>query len=192
MPGDAYVIAADSGVEQAARLGLDVDLAVGDFDSVAPTALEAVVAAGCRVERHPPGKDHTDLELGLLAALAWGAGEVVVVGGAGGRLDHLLANALVLASPEFAAMSVEALIGPAHLLVVNDRARLEGRPGELVSLLALGGTAQGVRTEGLRYPLADEDLSAGSTRGVSNEMAAKVATVALVAGTLLVVRPGAG
>ncbi|MGI9119082.1 MAG: thiamine diphosphokinase [Acidimicrobiales bacterium] len=190
LPAGAYVIAADSGVEQAERLGLVIDLAVGDFDSVRPASLEAAEAAGCRVERHPVAKDHTDLELGLLAARAWGADAVTVVGGHGGRLDHFLANALVLASEDMATMSVEARMGPGRLLVVRDHARLEGRPGDLVTLLALGGPARGVRTDGLRYPLAGDDLHTGSTRGVSNEMAGEVATVTVATGVLLVVRPG--
>ncbi|MGI8758706.1 MAG: thiamine diphosphokinase, partial [Acidimicrobiales bacterium] len=190
LPDPAYVIAADSGLEQAGALGVGVDLAVGDFDSVSPARLEAAVAAGCRVERHPAAKDHTDLELGLRAAREWGAERVLVVGGHGGRLDHLLANALVLAGADFADLSVEALMGPARLFVVRRHLELHGRPGELVSLLAVGGPASGVRTDGLRYPLTGEELRAGSTRGVSNEMIGPVATVALSAGTLLAVLPG--
>lgn len=190
LPAGAYIIAADSGIEQAARLGLVVDLAVGDFDSVRPASLKAAEAAGCQVERHPVAKDHTDLELGLLAARAWGADVVTVVGGHGGRLDHFLANVLMLAGEDFAAMSIDARMGPGRLLVVRDHARFKGHPGDLVTLLALGGRARGVRTEGLRYPLEGDDLCAGSTRGVSNEMAGEVATVTLAAGVLLVVRPG--
>lgn len=190
LPTRAYVIAADSGLDQAAALGLSVDLAVGDFDSVSPARLEAAAVAGCRVERHPAAKDHTDLELGLLAAREWGAEGVVVVGGYGGRLDHLMANALVLAGADFAELSVEALMGPARLFVVRRHRELFGKPGELVSLLSVGGPASGVRTEGLRYPLAGEELPAGSTRGVSNEMTGPVATVTVVTGTLLAILPG--
>ena len=69
LPAGAFVIAADGGVDRALALGLHVDLAVGDFDSVTPAGLAAVRAAGARVERHPPTKDATDLELALDAAL---------------------------------------------------------------------------------------------------------------------------
>ncbi len=190
LPPRAYVIAADSGLDQAAILGLDVDLAVGDFDSLAPAALEAAMAAGCRVERHPAAKDHTDLELGLRAALEHGCRRVVVVGGYGGRLDHFLANVLVLASADLAGVVVEARVGTARLTVVRARSELRRSAGALVSLLALGGVARGVRTVGLRYPLRDEDLAPGSTRGVSNELTGEVASVAVAKGTLLAVQPG--
>lgn len=192
LPPGADVIAADAGLAQAGPLRLAVDLAVGDFDSVPPPLLEAARAAGCHIERHPAAKDHSDLELALLAARARGAGHVVVVGGHGGRLDHLLANALVLAGACTEGLRVEALVGPAHLAVVRPDTALElvGRAGELVTLLALGGPARRVRTAGLAYPLDGEDLEAGSTRGLSNHLLDRSATVEVGDGTLLVVRPG--
>ena len=95
------VVAADSGVAHALALGLVVDVAVGDFDSLDPGTLAAVEAAGTRVERHPVAKDATDLELALDVAIGLGVERVVVLGGHGGRLDHFLANALVLAAPQY-------------------------------------------------------------------------------------------
>jgi thiamine pyrophosphokinase len=59
-----------------------------------------------------------------------------------------------------------------------------------VSLIATHGDACGVTTDGLLYPLRGETLAAGSTRGVSNEMVASHAVVALERGVLLVVVPG--
>ena len=68
---------------------------------------------------------------------------------------------------------------------------LEGEPGELVSLFALHGRAEGVRTDGLVYPLAGETLEPGSSRGVSNVFAASAATIAVDRGVLVAIRPGA-
>ena len=55
-----------------------------------------------QVERHPAAKDHTDLELAMDEAVASDARHIVVLGGDGGRRDHLFANLLVLASPHYA------------------------------------------------------------------------------------------
>jgi thiamine pyrophosphokinase len=49
-----------------------------------------------------------------------------------------------------------------------------------------------VRTKGLRFPLAHEDLPAGTSRGVSNEFVEPVATVDLDAGVLFAVQPERG
>ncbi|GIU88283.1 MAG: thiamine pyrophosphokinase [Acidimicrobiia bacterium] len=195
LPGDALVIAADSGVHQAEALGLRVDHVVGDLDSADADAIERAVAAGATVERHPEAKDFTDLELALEHAAREGVRQVLVLGGAGGRLDHLLGNVLLLASPRFATMRVEAVVADAHVTVVHGgapAARLRGEPGSLVTLLPVGGAARGVVTDGLAYPLRSEDLRPGTTRGLSNVMVGRAASVALDAGTLLVVQPDGG
>ena len=184
-----FVIAADSGLDHALALGFTADVVVGDLDSVTPDALARARETGADVEPHPAEKDETDLELALRRAVALGVPRVTVIGGGGGRHDHLLANALVLAHDDFAALAVDALVGTARLTVVRTRAELRGTPGSFLSLLPLGGPARGVRTEGLRYPLHDEELAPGTTRGVSNEFLTSVATVSLRDGVLLAVQP---
>jgi len=190
IPAGAFVVGADSGVDVARSLGWRVDLAVGDFDSVDPRTLADVEASGTRIERHPAAKDATDLELALEAAVALDPTEVVVVGGAAGRLDHLLGGLLALAGEALRSARVRALLGPARVHVVRDDVSFEGRPGELVTLLAVHGPAHGVTTEGLLYPLRGETLHPGSTRGVSNEMTVPSATVSLREGVVLAVLPG--
>jgi thiamine pyrophosphokinase len=190
IPADALVIAADSGVEHALALGCRVDLVVGDLDSASPAAIEQAVTAGAEIEHHPAEKEATDLELALLAARARGAPHILVVGGAGGRVDHFLANALALAGPGAGDTTVEWITPAGIVTVVRSTASLTGRPGDLVSLLPVGGPATGVRTTGLRYPLDGEELSPGSTRGVSNEFIEATAVVSVEAGTLLAVQPG--
>jgi thiamine pyrophosphokinase len=187
---DPLVVAADSGLEHARALGLAVDLVVGDMDSVDPAALDAARAAGTRVDRHPVAKDATDLDLALDAAAASLPSRLVVVTGTGDRFDHALAVALSASRPGRTEAPVEAWVGPAHLWVVRDEVALVGEPGALVSLLPLHGAARGVTTSGLLYPLDDEDLEPGTSRGVSNEWAAEVATVRVRSGALVVVAPG--
>lgn len=186
----ATVIAADSGLEAALERGLDVAAVVGDMDSVDPAALAAAAGAGIRLERHPEAKDATDLDLALDAALARRPRRVVVVTGTGDRLDHTLSLAQLLASPRTAGVDVEAWIGDAHLSVIRDLMVLRGEPGDLVSLVPLHGPALGVVTDGLLYPLRDEDLAVGSTRGVSNELTTPEASVRLRSGVLVAVQPG--
>jgi thiamine pyrophosphokinase len=189
---DPLVVAADAGLAGAHALGLAVDLVVGDMDSVDPALLAAAERAGTEVQRHPAAKDATDLDLALDAGRARGADRLVVVTGTGDRFDHALAVALSLAAGRLAGAAVEAWIGPAHLWVVRDRLAFGGQPGMLVSLIPAHGPARGVTTTGLQYPLHGEDLGAGTTRGVSNVVLGREATVALEEGTLLVIAPGGG
>lgn len=184
------VIAADAGLALASASGHHVDVVVGDLDSVDPAQLADAVAAGTTVERHDPDKDRTDLELALAAAAARGATNVHVAGGAGGRLDHVLANALCLASGTWADLELSATLGAARVWVVHSEVSVAGRPGDLLSLIPVGGPAHGVRSTGLRWPLAGDTLDPVSGRGISNELTAATATVSLTAGTLLAIAPG--
>jgi thiamine pyrophosphokinase len=167
-----------------------VTIAVGDFDSASPEAVRAADETGARIERHPAEKDATDLELALDAAMELRPGRVVVVAGIGDRLDHLLSMLLLLGSPRYEGVELDAHIGLARLHVVRGERTVSGAEGELVSLFALHGPAEGVRTEGLAYPLAGETLRPGSSRGVSNVFAEEKARISLEYGILLAVRPG--
>ena len=190
LPPGAPVVAADGGVDAALALGLEVAVAVGDFDSVTDDGLAAAESAGARVERHPAEKDETDLELALDAALELRADRIVVVGSAGGRLDHLLAGLLQLGAERYAGVEVDAFLGGASAHVVRGERVLAGVPGELISLLPLHGPATQVVTTGLAYPLRSETLEPGSSRGVSNVFAEPTARIAVGGGVLAAIRPG--
>lgn len=190
VPAEAMVVAADAGLGEANRLGVAVDLLVGDLDSVDPAELEAFEGGGGEVHRYPEDKDATDLELAITEAIVAGAARIVVVGGDRGRFDHSLANATLLASPRHAAIEVDAVFGGARLHVVRRRRDLVGSPGELVSLLALGGPASGIRTSGLRWQLDGAVLDPGSSLGISNRFLGGPAAIEVASGVLLAVRPG--
>jgi thiamine pyrophosphokinase len=191
LPDDDFVIAADSGLDHAHRLGWKVDLLVGDLDSVSNTGLETARRSGTEIEQHRADKDATDLELSLAAAVRHGAAHITVAGGGGGRIDHLLANAMLLASPGWADIDVEWIVDSARVVAIRRQATIRGRPGDIVTLLAIGEPADGVTTIGLEYELSDDVLLASSTRGVSNVLADEQATISVRNGVLLVVHVSA-
>ncbi len=192
LPAAGRVVAADGGLLRARALGLDVDVVVGDLDSATPEAIAAAEAAGARIVRYPQAKDATDLELALDEAVALGGRRVLVVASAGGRLDHLLGSVLLLAAERYAALELDALVGDALVHVVRGERTMHGVPGELLTLIPLGGAATGVTTDGLEYPLRGETLAPGTTRGVSNVFLGREARVTLERGVLLAIRPQGG
>jgi thiamine pyrophosphokinase len=189
LPPAETVVAADGGLLRARALGLGVDVVVGDLDSATPEALAAAEAEGARIVRHPQAKDATDLELALDEVVALGARRVLVVASAGGRLDHLLGSVLLLAEERYAGLELDAHVGDALVHVVRGERTLRGAPGELLTLVPLGGAADGVTTAGLEYPLRGETLAPGTTRGVSNVFLETEARVTLERGVLLAIRP---
>ncbi|HEX9634698.1 MAG TPA: thiamine diphosphokinase [Candidatus Limnocylindria bacterium] len=184
------IVAADGGARWLDAMGIRPHLLVGDLDSVDAHVIERLAADGVAIERHPADKDASDAELALDRALASGADEVAVLGALGGeRLDHELANLLLLADPSRRVRDLRVVRGGTvvRALQGGERLSLRGAIGDLVSLLPIGGEAEGVRTAGLRFPLDGESLRLGPSRGLSNVIADQPASVSLERGTLLVV-----
>jgi thiamine pyrophosphokinase len=184
------LIAADSGACWLDELGITPDLLIGDLDSVGEALIERLTAAGVRIERLPVDKDESDAELALARAFDSGVDEVVILGALrGDRLDHEQANLLLLADPAFAGRDLRIVRGATTVRAMHDgeSIALTGQPGDIVTLLPVRGDAQGVTTDGLRYPLADEELRFGRSRGLSNVVERAGASVWLKSGTLLVI-----
>lgn len=185
--GADLIVAADGGTAHLERWGVAPHVVVGDLDSLSAEGRARL--AGLSVERHPAAKEKSDTELAVDRAAAAGADEIVLLGALGGpRADHALANTLLLACDA----RLRIVRGPLAMRVVRGGARvvIDRSAGEIVTLLAVGGDASGVTTEGLRYPLRSDTLRLGSSRGVSNEVASRPAAVSVGSGALLVIEGG--
>jgi thiamine pyrophosphokinase len=172
------------------QLGHTPHLVLGDLDSLPPEALAEITRRHISVESYPRNKDATDGQLAIAraAALAAPHTRLWLVGFLGGpRQDHGLA--LLLAATQLTPR-VTLLDGRTEMTFARpgQPAAWATSPRELVSLIPLTATAEGVQTWGLRWPLRDEPLPFGATRGVSNEPVSDVARVAVTAGVLLVTR----
>jgi thiamine pyrophosphokinase len=188
------IIAADGGADWLDAVGVAPHRLVGDLDSADPALVDRLESAGVPLERHPADKDASDLELSLQAAARAGADQIVVLGALGGALDHLLANVLLLGSDAARNRELRLVHGStsARLLAGPARAELHGPLGSRVSLLVVGPAADGVTTHGLRWPMVDDRLEAGSSRGLANVVVAVPAKVSLAAGRLLVIEMADG
>lgn len=139
------------------------------------------------VRRHPRGKAHSDLDLAL--SFAWGLDpdRIAIASGGGGRLDHLLTAVTLLARPRYAALPLVAYLSQSVVQAATAETSLEltVADGNLLTLLAVGGTAR-LHTTGLRWNLTPElPLLSASTLGLSNEFIEPVAQVRVAAGTVL-------
>lgn len=182
----SWTVAADSGLDQADRLGLVPDLVIGDMDSVSPEGLASAEAAGIEIDRHPTDKDATDLELAIDAASSRGYRQATIIGGTGGRMAHTMANALLLLRKR--DIQLDWLTSRARITGLREgqTGRYPASDGPLLSVLAVGGPAT-CQSTGLRWPLDDDPIIAGSTRGVSNEIVADSATVQVTSGQMLII-----
>lgn len=182
------IIAADGGLDQALRLGLEPTMLVGDLDSISAEGLQWAQDRGLPIERHPQAKDATDLELALSIATDQ-ADEVVVIDGGAGRFDHALGNLLLLGSPRWADVRLSVISGGGLMTVVRGQRVLHGEPGDVISLFAIGGVANGVTTTGLRWGLDAARLDPCSSLGTSNEITDTEVTVSVSDGVVFVLQP---
>ena len=142
---------------------------------------------GTQIIRHPARKDYTDLELALQHVQALGATHCLVFAGLGERWDQTLANLLLLASPRLKSTTIRLIEGHQEitLLQPGQPTTLAGQPGDTLSLIPLAGDAHGITTQGLEYPLHQETLHFGATRGVSNVLTGPEACIRFEQGSLL-------
>lgn len=185
----SLIIAADGGAKHCFALGISPQIVIGDFDSLDEAEIERLREQGAEILRHPARKDQTDLELALQHAIDLGEEEVLVLGALGKRWDQTLANLLLPASKAFANIVIRLLDGQQEVNLIRSRQELvvRGKPGDTVSLIPLWGDAEGVSTGGLEYPLDDETLVFGSTRGISNVLNGEKAVISLKRGLLAAV-----
>src|SRR5690554_3433162 len=89
----AYVIAVDQGLFDAYKQGIEVDMAIGDFDSLEDKNLLKNVE---HITLNPE-KDLTDTESAIIHAQSLKPNHIYILGGLGGiRFEHSYANLLLI------------------------------------------------------------------------------------------------
>ena len=177
-------IAVDKGLEAFEGTGVTPNLLVGDMDSVSPEAL-ARVTQTTQVERLPAQKDDTDGVYALDTAIARGADRITILGALGGRMDHALANLMLLARAHEKGAYAEILDAQMRIVRIDGEIELTGAKGDTFSLLPLG-TATGVTISGCQYHAEEPLTLTGSyPLGVSNVVSEDEAKVAVESGDLL-------
>ena len=183
------VIAADSGLHIATKLGLTVDVVIGDMDSVDAKALTEAKSRGAKIVRHDADKNFTDLHAALLYAAEHGAQKIIVITAGGGRLDHQFGVIAAMFDPQLGQTQVEALWDNSEIFALQGPTSCEfsAEVEDIVGLQAFGAVATGISTTGLHWKLSDESLLSHETRGVSNQATQTRVAISVLTGQLLVI-----
>ncbi len=184
-PGSGdIVIAADSGVDLAARFSVDLDFAVGDFDSIRDRSLLDALETG-HVITYDRDKEYTDTEIAIMKARELGCGELVLVGGGGGRADHLLAL-FSLFEREQAPDRWYASFGAAYHIFREGS--YEFACGTTVSFFPLGNQVCRPWSCGLKWELEGLAWGRGSF-GISNEVKKMHFQIGVHTGKMIMIVP---
>lgn len=179
-------VCADGGIEYANKLNIRPDVIVGDFDSCDKGLLNKYIDEGVIVESYPAEKDFTDTQLAVEKAIKMGCDEVIIIGGIGQRMDHTIANIHILA--DLSRRNIRGRIVDEHnvIFIIAGEQTLEGKPGDIISLIPFGGNAVGLKSDGLYYQLPDfMDIYAPC--GVSNVFIKEKVWIKVEKGMLLAI-----
>jgi len=178
------VIAADSGLIRCEQFGLEPDWIVGDMDSLDDLSRLSVYPQD-RVVTYPVDKDYTDTELALQLAWEKGCTDVTLIGGGGGRTDHLLAITALFDRPQ----APSRWITETELVsLVEDRIELSVSHNTLVSLFPAGEGPWQAESSGLKWPLSGLPWRRGFF-GLSNRVVQDPCSLRAVSGRFLLLIP---
>ncbi len=170
IPSDAYVIAADSGLDHARSAGLSPREVIGDFDSISKRGLKWAQQHAI-IHDFSSDKDDTDTQLAIALAASRVPARLIVISGGGDRLDHTLAVIGALADVDVTSIPDVSLRWGTNVATVlhgPGRANLTPPLGSTLSVIAISTPCTGVTLTGTKWTLSDETLQVLSGRGVSN------------------------
>jgi thiamine pyrophosphokinase len=144
-----------------------------------------------RIIRFSPEKDDTDTEIALSTAGSRGADYLIIAGGGGGRLDHLLAVTSLFARKE-TPREWHTLNESIYYLDKDTSAIFGVAFGATVSVFpAGGGGSEDMSSTGLKWPLEGLRWAEGYF-GISNESTGEKICISAGSNALLVILPAGG
>lgn len=174
---------ADAGADLCRAAGVLPDALIGDMDSLSPQTRVWLDAADVPEVVYPAEKDDSDTALAVQQLFDDGAEEIIVIGALGGRMDHELANMMLLVGAGRQGRSIVywddincmRYVGPGEHL-------LDHTPG-YIGIVPFSDNGMCLSIDGLYYPLKDFSVPFGITRLISNVFTdAEVATINIARG----------
>lgn len=175
-----FVICCDGAYRWALSKVSKVDCVTGDFDSL------GYVPAGA--DQFPREKNSTDGEIALEKLLSMGIRKIEIYGGGGGREDHLFGNLQLLYAAHSQGARATMFTSQSEITCAAGRIRIDAGVGQTFSLAPVCGSAHIMSSSGVKYPLQNLTLQAGSCRGISNVITEDPAELLCDRGALFVFR----
>ncbi len=183
---DDYIISVDGGARHLRTMGVIPNILIGDFDSASSYDLQYFVELGINNYKFPAEKDMTDTELAIEKAVDMGADELLFIGAMGSRMDHSLANVLLLKKCMDIGLKACIVDENNRIYITNSTITIKNQEGYKLSLIPVSERVTGVTTYGLRYRLDNATMHLATSWGVSNEFLEDEVTVTIDEGILLV------
>ncbi len=164
------------------------DLAIGDFDSVTKKQLDKIKKKAKEIKIYSPEKDFTDTELALEEVVKRGFKNIIISGAIGTRMDHSLANILLL--EKYCRKDVRIRLIDEHNVVeiVTEQKKVpQSKDFFYVSFISLSDSSV-ISLKDFKYPLSQKEIRRGQTICISNETKGKAGSVKVHKGKILMIR----
>jgi len=186
---DDFIIGADQGALFLISHGYTPDIAVGDFDSVSPEALQDIENLSKKtITCDAVNKDLTDSEMALDIAIDQQPDSILLLGVTGTRIDHSLASIQMMTRALQRQINCYVMDTHNYITLTGSQAVINDLGYTYVSLLPLTPEVSGITIEGFQYPLTDATLKLGQSLGVSNKLISSSGTVSIRSGLLLIIQ----
>ena len=178
-----FIIGVDGGCQMLETLAYTPNLILGDFDSIGNLERYKVLWPMSHIKTFPAEKDYTDAELAFEEMLKLPMDKIIVIGGLGGRADHMLSIIQLMGRAEHCIMIDELNI------IENIKAPyFKGLNRDLyksmyISLVPMQETFEGITLKGFKYPLTDATIAFSQTLGISNEIIDEEASIEILNGS---------
>lgn len=179
---DDFLIAADKGYLNCIKQNLDVDLLIGDFDSlkIVPDNIEKIKLNEI--------KDDTDVFDALMEGIKRGYKSFILYGVIGGRFDHTFANIqilLFLKNKGYEAKIIDE--DRTYIILENESIELPKKERGYLSVFSLSAISHGVTLKSLKYELKNAILTSEFPLGVDNEYIDKSPFIEVKDGKILLI-----
>ena len=177
--GDIYC--ADGGANHLEALGIFPLEIWGDLDSVTKEIIEKYRNNNVRIKKFPKDKDYTDGELILQHISKLNYDEIIIIGGLGGRIDHLLTNLNLIIKFK----NLKFVTEKERIFSIEKKAELTGLRGKTISFVPFSEKVEGLTLEGFKYPLNKYILHQGDSICMSNIAVDDICKVTFDTGKLM-------
>ncbi|WP_438529525.1 thiamine diphosphokinase [Cetobacterium sp.] len=176
-----HLFCADGGAKKALELNYIPKEVWGDFDSLDQISLDLLKSNNVIIKKFNKDKDFTDGELLISYVTSLNYDEIYVVGGLGGRIDHMLTNINLI----FKYKNIIFIDRFEKLFLVTPNFGLKNNLNKRISFIPFSDAIENLTLEGFFYPLKNHTLKRGDSTCLSNIITSNEAFISFSSGKLL-------
>lgn len=165
-----FILCADGGANYCLKASLMPSLVIGDLDSISKETLNQIYELNIPIKKFPTKKDKTDAELSLDYLISEGFKDITLIGSIGNRIDHTLANLLLLTKLNKKGIQGRIVDNNNIIYLVDKELILNKEKDSFLSIIPITNTGAIVTLKGFEYELESTVIDFGSTFGVSNKI----------------------